>query len=154
MFQLKKNQQKNKVSISCPNCTPKKPNFSWYIKNMLRHSCALMITREFNTPYPATPSTPFLFMLFIWSVPFCVLLIYQPSNWRFMQKIISQNFGQFFLVQKFSYVRYKYHLSHILCLFVMVNKKVNKISRKNMPKKVMRLFSFLSSLCHTQIFFP
>jgi len=35
----------------------------------------------------------------------------------------------------------------------MVNKKVNKISRKNMPKKVMRLFSLSLLFAATPQFF-
>jgi len=35
----------------------------------------------------------------------------------------------------------------------MVNKKVNKISRKNMPKKVMRLFSLSLLFAATPNFF-
>ena len=110
------NKQKKRFQISCSNCTLHwKTNFLWY-KNLLQHSCALFDAMIAKLP-PIPPLTSYLcFLAFIF---FC-LLINQPSNLKIHTEIKPPPPEKKLRLCSLQVINTS---SHILCLFVMVNKK-------------------------------
>jgi len=97
-----------------------KTNFLWY-KNLLQHSCALFDAMIAKLP-PIPPLTSYLcFLAFIF---FC-LLINQPSNLKIHTEIKPPPPEKKNLLRLCS-LQVINTSSHILCLFVMVNKKKTK----------------------------
>ena len=109
---------KKRFQISCSNCTLHwKTNFLWY-KNLLQHSCALFDAMIAKLS-PQIPPFNFLFMFF--SVHFFLPLdkstVQSKDSYR--NKTPSPRKKKLRLCS----LQVINTSSHILCLFVMVNKK-------------------------------
>jgi len=117
------NKNKKKVSnfMFELHSSLKKTNFLWY-KNLLQHSCALFDAMIAKLS-PQIPPFNFLFMFF--SVHFFCLLINQPSNLKIHTEIKPPPPRKKNLLRLCS-LQVINTSSHILCLFVMVNKKKTK----------------------------
>ena len=111
------NKQKKRFQISCSNCTLHwKTNFLWY-KNLLQHSCALFDAMIAKLP-PIPPLTSYLcFFSVHFFLPLDKSTVQSKDSYR--NKTPSPRKKKLRLCS----LQVINTSSHILCLFVMVNKK-------------------------------
>jgi len=115
---------KKRFQISCSNCTLHwKTNFLWY-KNLLQHSCALFDAMIAKLP-PIPPLTSYLcfFLAFIF-LPLDKSTVQSKDSYRNKTPSPRKKILRLCSLQVIN------TSSHILCLFVMVNKKKKKSKQK------------------------